>query len=74
MVVIDKIGIKIFVVYYLMKKVVPPINFLGESNLLESQPNVPKGKSSFLQHFYTICKKYKPKIKLGGIIEMTVKK
>ena len=53
MVVIDKIGIKIFVVYYLMKSC-PPI--LGESNLHESQTNVPKGKSSFCNIFTLFVK------------------
>lgn len=52
-----------------MKSVVPPINFVGESNLHQSQPSVPKGTSVVLQHFYTMCKKYKPKIKLGGYLQ-----
>ena len=40
------------------KSVVPPIDFQGESNLHSpepSQPSVPKGDTSCLQHFYNIC-------------------
>lgn len=49
------------------KSVVPPIDFHGESNLHSPeppQPSVPKGDTSCLQHFYNICKKYKPKLKV----------
>ena len=46
------------------KSVVPPIDFQGESNLRPPQPSVPKGDTSCLQHFYNICKKYKPKLKV----------
>tara|TARA_B100001094_G_C17387909_1_gene419882 strand:+ start:208 stop:396 length:189 start_codon:yes stop_codon:yes gene_type:complete len=52
-----------------MKSVVPPINFVGESNLHQPHPSVPNGKSHVLQHFYTMYKKYKPKIKLGGYLQ-----
>lgn len=44
------------------KHTVPPINFIGESNLHQPQPTVPKGNESLLQHFYNLCKKYKPTI------------
>lgn len=45
------------------KDSIPPINFVGESNLTPSQPSVPTGNQSVLQHFYSLCKKYRPKIK-----------